>query len=313
MAYQSGTVNNIADIVSTLNTFAAANGWTNTSGVLSGGLGHVEVTANATYPDDVLLVKGANNVDMTTGLCPQNSGNRFYNVTWPLNYYLHAFTVPTNLIVMFINYSTTKWQWVIFGDIEKYVTFTGGNFFSASFGTSGSSAAAVVAMTETGTANGGSAGYSSMGPGLFWHTRNYNSFNGGYSTLRGTHLHAEIDGYIWPGAGSSASDNFPTFSNRIDPISQNNQNPNKWDLHSPLLPYWVWMPRSDGKTTPIGHVPNVRFIRNTYIDPGEIITIGADKWKVYPFHERDVNNPTAWSESARTSGTMALAVSYDGP
>lgn len=49
-----------------------------------------------------------------------------------------------------------------------------------------------------------------------------------------------------------------------------------------LIPAWVYGERTADLGSPLGYPPHLRWVRLTYLNPGDVLTIGTDQWKVFP-------------------------------
>jgi len=322
MSYQTGTVTTPAGLISAINAFAASNGWTQSAavlgahGVLSAGGGSVEMWVDATYPSNKINIQGANANDMVTGLCPQPASIFLGATHWTdgVTYHLFSHTVPANQIICIVQFGGIYHNWLAFGDYTKYATFTGGNYFAASWGAKAALYVNDIAMENWTVDDGSASGYTALSGSFFWHVLNYSNWGSSYASRRNSFVHAEIDGYTWPGAGETHG-LYPTFSQMNYQLFYSGNQPTSWDLHAVLLPYTIFMPRSDGHYSAIGHIDNVNYCRVTYFEPGEIITIGSDKWMVFPFFRKKVSAPDGFgSDGSRdSSGTHGWAIRYDGP
>ena len=296
MAYQTGTEASPTTLKSTIETFATTNGWTLLTDVLSKGSSNVRLTD---IDADQMDIEGANNAAFTLEVCPQKAKIDIASTLWPVTYRMFSLGTP-DFIAVVLQYSSSRIQMLWFGDITKYGTWTGGNWFGAAKGenhTSTDSFNLHPIVTNTNTPPGAP----------FWGTTNTSS---GYSPQRASFVHAEIDGYIWPGAGDEGP--WPSFPEVADPIHQ--RQPNVWNDQSVLLPMWLNMPRASSLYSPIGHVAHMRSIRIDNYDLGEIITLGSDKWMLFPWHQKNVaerDGPPGASGSH--TGTFGVAISYDGP
>jgi hypothetical protein len=309
MAYTIGTAANAAALKAAIESFCAANGWTvDASGTIYKGQNFVRLTAVDSYR---LKIGGACSVDFATKLCPQEQSIRIPPENWPATYSLFLLQNPDQFVCV-INYAVTRFQWIAFGEIVKYGNWTGGNWFGASlkagpYGSGGYEGDNNISVGPTSAGGGGGPYFMMSGPAMFWNGGQSDSFSGAYQGLRATNMHAEIDGYIWPGSGDN-SPVFPSFPNHADPLHL--RSPNAWNSQVALTPFWLWLRRADSYYSTIGHVEHIRPLRITNYEPGDLITLGPDRWKVFPWFEKDPANPNG---GAFKSGTLGFAVRYDGP
>lgn len=323
MAYQTGTVTTPSALKSVIEAFAVANGWTNSSGVLhhASGSGFYQMTANDTADAlghigiDVAAALAAN---MTTTLCPQDlryiyTDETEWNTNVPATYHLFAFNDGGSNPQIFgsVNYNVLKWQHFSFGESVKYLTYTGGAYFYGGCGIESRSAFSANGHYLNALWSGyssGSTGYYDRGSAPFWGCHQRSLWDSSWVKRRAAFLHAEIDGYQWPGANEKDGLYFemgPTYN------PMHTRMPANWSGHTQLLPWLLTMLRADGRYTTLGHIPNLFHTRNDYLDPGEIITIGSTKYKVMPWYVKDTAVRDGGTNN--NSGTWACAITYDGP
>lgn len=87
--------------------------------------------------------------------------------------------------------------------------------------------------------------------------------------------------------------------------------PNAWNGEAMLLPIEPVVKRSSNKIARVGSLGHARFIRIDNIVPEDIITLGTDHWKVYPFLRKNAAVRDGGLD-ANHSGTFGWAVRYDG-
>src|SRR5690554_1283689 len=64
----------------------------------------------------------------------------------------------------------------------------------------------------------------------------------------------------------------------------------------------------------VAELPHLRMTRNDNIDDGQIITLGAERWFIAPVYRKNTTSRNASPyNQANHSGTVAMAVRYDGP
>lgn len=295
----------MAALKTAVESFATSNGWTlDGSGTLWKGTNYVRL---ATTHTDRLTISAANSIDFATQPCTQKQSIYIPAASLPGSYQIFINTSP-DLIVVVVNYAVTRFQWMAFGSIVKYGSWTGGNWFGATHVENYAMPDDQVLMSATASAgNSGSPYYRASSPAMFWNAENRELFGGSYFGSRSTHLHCQLDGYIWPGAGNN-TDPFPSFPQYADPI--HSRTPNAWNAQAVMTPIWLFLPRPDTYVSPIGHVEHVRSLRVANYNPGDIITLGSEKWKVFPWFQKNTVTPDG---GVGHSGTFGFAVRYDGP
>lgn len=311
MAYQTGSATSPTNLRTLLYAFATANGWTDTSGVLSNGPSYVRIVAVDT---EVMTIEGDNDGLFTAGACPQDAQINIEASVWPVTYRFFAHASP-EYIACIVQYDVSRIQQLWFGSVVKNGTWTGGNWFGASKGPASIDPLKFL-LTATGsggtfisgpifeTANGAAA--------PFWNTPNVESFNGTYQENRASFVHAEIDGQIWPGAGNQLA--WPSWPDTADPLHQ--RQPNVYNNEVVLLPMTLFFPRADSFYSPIGHLAHMRAVRIDNYNIADIIDITPDKWMVFPWHKKDIETRDGGltpNDELDHTGTFGVAIAYDGP
>jgi len=310
MPYQTGQATSPANLRSSLYTFATANGWVDTAGVLSRGSNYVRIVAVDT---ESMTIEGDTDGTFTGGACGQSARIYVASTSWPVTYRFFTFGSP-DFFACVVQYDVSRVQMMWFGDVAKYGTWTGGNWFGASHSEASLAPNLVylTALTSGGTYVGTSNVFGNGPAAPFWGTENRDQWTGSIDPLRASFLHAEVDGHIWP--GSVGNEVWPSFPELADPLHQ--RQPNLWNSHAVLLPIWLFFPRPDSFYSPLGHVERMRTIRVANYNLGDVITLGPDRWMVFPWHLKDVTAPDGGlspSGDLAHTGTFGCAVAYDGP
>ncbi|MBU6956082.1 hypothetical protein [Hahella sp. HN01] len=310
MAYETGQVGSNSALRDAMMLFAEANGWRIQGDSLSKGVNHVSLTL--ADPDQVVIA-GANSADFSVDPCPQKARIWLPSSAWPVTYHLFAHESP-DLLLCVVNYTVSRHQWMACGDIQKYGAWEGGNWFAASHCMAAKSTNGFY-FTPTQAGEGQyRAGYWRSPAAPFWNTRNTDSHSNGFQHYRASFLHCRVDGNIWPGANANNTV-WPSFPQYAHPIQM--RQPNSWSQQSVMTPMWLWLPRSDGYISLLGHLEHWRSLRLNYYNAGDILTLGGERWKVFPWWEKDIQSPNgSYGSSAGSrlsTGTFGFAVRYDGP
>lgn len=330
MAYTSGTATTAADLLNALTGFCVANGWTLTNGVLSKGTNHFLPT-----------VSGANiKVEMGTAAgftSPGVTGANYFpyislNNVWPVFY--RIFVVSANgadtVVLSVLEANNIEYKYLMFGNLENKVgTWTGGEWMHATYAsqTNGSmtrqSNAGITTDTNPSYETGGTntMSFQQAHGALFAMTDGQPNFGSNF-TSGNSYIRCDIDGGTFKrnatlGIGNNdltgCVDSF-RFS-RLQMIRQ----PNTWNGESCLIPVHIYLGRASSTCSRLGTIGHIRFMRMDNYEPGDIITLGLDRWMVLPMYRRDptdvrgekgVYNSTAITGS---SGQLAYAIKYDGP
>lgn len=308
MAFQSVVVNSAVDLKAAIETFAQSNGWTLVSDVLSKNDCYVKLTVASV---NEIRIQGAKNGDFAGVNLPPHY-NRICISTWPSNAAVNmvAFSDP-DIIWMTMNYDVVKFHHIGFGNMVKYGAWTGGQWFFATHTTYNSDtrcASYVDGLAGVGYGYGGEAA-------LFWDARCIDDWSGGYIHTNSTFVECDLRGRIWE-PPASADENLNYFTARvISPIHR--KNPNVFNGQTLLTPFQVWLKSADGYLQCLGHVDHVRWVKLTNYNPGDLITLGSEKWKLYPWCVHDVTYPdgkgSRYSSQSASTGVLGVAVKYDGP
>lgn len=308
MAFKSVVVNSAVDLKAAIETFAQANGWTLASDILSKNGCYVKLTVASV---NEIRIQGAKNGDFTGVNLPPHY-NRIYISTWPSNATVNmaAFNNP-DIIWMTMNYDVVKFHHIGFGNMVKYGNWNGGQWFFATHTTYSYDtrcATSIHGMAGIGYGYGGEAA-------LFWDADCSNDWDLNYVHGNSTFVECDLRGRIWePPASNDANLNYYT-ARVMSPIHY--KNPNVFNSQTLLSPFQVWLKSADGYLQCLGHVDHVRWVKLTNYNPGDLITLGSEKWKLYPWCVHDVSYPdgkgSSYSSPSPSTGVLGVAVKYDGP
>jgi hypothetical protein len=153
------------------------------------------------------------------------------------------------------------------------------------------------------TVNGGvTNGDTSRGSPAFYATT-------GNLNAQTSYIHHGLDGGAWSGHGA-LNDRAQGFSAIVPLLGLL---PNTWNGETVLLPFPIYIARSSGnKMSLVGNLKHLRHCRINFHNPGDIITLGSDQWKVYPWYRKNVSTPGSSGVSDSHSGTVGFAVRYTG-
>ena len=334
MAYVTGTANSFSDLLAALQSACTANGWTLSGNVLHKGSCYAEVMLNESAysasrnADSTLSVRAGNGIDGSNALTDaalayvdaprmgiMPSATPLVNWDWPVTYHVHVLT-SSDEVYLRVNYGGGQlWQELEFGVSPAAGNAGTGNWASASMSKSTSSNILTASSVDTRPAGGVTGYYGSsyfVCAPFFWDF-GYNGGNG-TSFAPNSHMHGALDATTGAPVWSNVADNRMNgdVGAAITNVPLYGYTPNAWNNEAVLFPVQITQVRPSAKISMIGELGHLRYIRNDFITDGQIITLGSDKWKVYPMYRK---NAAARDGGAGVdhSGTMATAVRYDGP
>lgn len=117
-------------------------------------------------------------------------------------------------------------------------------------------------------------------------------------------VHQGVDSVGWLHAGSALAA-FPMLI----------RGPNVYNSNAPLIRAVAAVQRAAtaANYTPVVEVEHARLLRIDNYTPEDIITLGSDQWKVFPFFQRNLALPAGSNSAIRHTGALGWAVRYDGP
>lgn len=297
MAHVSGSASSFADLLTALQNACTSNGYSLNGSILEKGSLFVSVVVNGLS----LQIKGGTGRSGTTltGAAPHfcqlgRVGPTAFS--FPCDYNIHIHTGPDE-VYMWVKYGADMYTYLAFG-MSTVAGVTGGQWYGASLhpGVGINSGGTLYVQASGSLASGG---YSSVG--MFW--KESNQSNGAQSECYVNH---GLDGATW------SSVNARTASIQLlQPLPQ--RQPNAYNAGALLLPMLVGINRPSNKHSIVADLAHARFLRIDNYNPQDVITLGPDKWMVYPFYRKDSINRNGGTAGSNHSGTMGHAIRYDGP
>jgi hypothetical protein len=307
MAYQTGSAATFAALQAAVEAFLAANGWTLSSGVLSKGTQFCKLTAS-TY--ELRLDAGTGQSGgALTGPCSSAVKLMDFTlvpITWPLVYELHVLTGPDE-VYLTVNYNGSKYQHLHFGVSDIAQVGGSGMWFGGSFNsTILRTSPSCKVFLSNGSGNGGFLGaqpYDGFGLGYFFAT------TVGYQS---SFIHCGLEGTGWKTSygGSTGYLLGPDYTAALMFAL-----PSDSSESDVLLPIHALLARSAQGLTIVASLAHARFCRLDNLLAGQVLTLGADQWKVYPMHMRNdaQRDGVTWGTGSQHSGTFGVAIRYTGP
>lgn len=335
MAYVTGTANSFADLVTAIQNACTANGYTLAGTVLVKGSLYADVkawtasNAGRTYTGISLAagngITGGNVLTDASPLVmmgtlpvlpiPNSGGPEVW--TWPVTYSIHVLTAPDEVYVE-VNYNAVYWQRLCFGQSPASGNAGSGNWIHATYKNliQQPSIQNTFWLAPAG-AQIFSSQYAGVNAAPFFLAPN--TIAGGWSQ-QASYIHGVIDttsgAARWSDDAPMGSAPYGGVSGAATCAPLYGYTPNVWNNEAVLFPVQIIQARASAKVSLIGELGHLRYVRNDNYADGEIITLGPDRWKVFPMlrknvTKRDGGNGLLYPNMH--SGTMAVAIRYDGP
>ena len=87
--------------------------------------------------------------------------------------------------------------------------------------------------------------------------------------------------------------------------------PSNWNSESVFLPISIYQKVAESKVLQTHSLSHARYLRIDHYEPEQIITLGADQWKIYPFYCKNAAQRDGGTSIEHT-GTFGWAIRYDG-
>ena len=316
MAYYTGSANTINALQTAIFTACTTSGWSLSGSTLSKGPLHMQVdvlamggTAGATG----LRFRGGTGVSggVVTGAAPYASDIGTYSnaaLAYPLEYHVMVFSDPDEVYVV-VNYSADRFQYAAWGRSHLSLPASG-MWFGAS----------LYSLNQMSTFSPPSFSAANNGPGGFQFDTQPMLFMRSEQLSRGTQGYAEcnmlhgLDGMSWTTGGPLA----PSPSAMPPGAQLLGMLPNAWNSESILLPIQLTVPRPSNRKSIVASLRNARYLRVDNHEPGDIITLGPDRWKVFPWMRKNTVARGGMASPSNTlsgthTGTFGWAIRYEGP
>lgn len=319
MAYQTGVVNNLVDIQTTVRLFLTANGWT-WSGGGSPVLYKDQVFVKFLTPtvDTVMFIgttalTGGSDAPRQVGMgrmVYDGSGNVPALLTFPATYW--AFLNGDEFYFV-LNYDTTRYQFVTWGKSTLDVGAGATGMFIA--GTINNlmrqpGYTNLGCLINISAGSGGMIGFGSQArtAAPFWDSsQGAGDANGSsFADLGSSFVHSAIGGVSWR-LGVQTDATTWTYPGNGHAGNLQSVLPNTWNGESPFLPLRAYRLVAESK---ISLVLDLQYARQCRIDnfaDNEIVTIGSDQWQVFPFHRRNMTSRNGGAYVDHT-GTFGWAI-----
>jgi hypothetical protein len=237
------------------------------------------------------------------------------DITYPCNWEFHGHAQEVYFVV---NFAVDRYQFLAFGKSTVPGLPGVGTWIGATVGqiieeVSSSTYSFTAPITIYAYGGGGSygGGYGYIDASLFGTI----SFADENSMVTASYVHHDLDGYGWRLEPSSSTLYFPFGRQWIATTSNGGPyalQPSAWNSEAALLPLRCYFRRPSSMLSLIVDCEHARLLRIDNLTPGDVLTLGSDKWKVYPWHRKNTAARTGGSGIDHT-GTFGWAVRYLGP
>lgn len=301
MAYVTDAVDDVDELLTAIRNACTANGWTLSGSVLHRGAVYVELTTAS----GALVIQGGTGVDVgnaLTGAGPAVARIRSLAaqaLTYPMTVEVHILTDPDEVYVV-VNYATSYYQLLAWGQSDAPGLSGTGVWYHGSVSSvygEGSYSAGPAGGAISNAWNASPAAHPA-----FWVV----DVNAGAAC--NSFIHGDVDARGWHGTAAAGIASSFCYVAPLIGIQ-----PNLWNGEAILLPFPIYVPRSAGsKYSMVADLKHVRHCRVDNHEPGDIVTLGTDQWKVYPWYLKNSAFPSGGTRSTH-SGCLGFAVRYTGP
>lgn len=319
MAYYTGAASDMAALRTAIVNSCLNHGWSwnSSTNVLSKGslfLLLTNDTLNLSLTGRTSAAAGDMPNAVQLGRLMAKSGAATLDVTYPAEWECFVFTNPDEVWFV-VRYDVDRYQWCSFGGSAVAGLEGTGMWVAAIRGPVpvNHDIATVVNPFYIRPTSGGDV--RSASGGLISGAWGWTSIVRDFSALRDIYVHSNLDGHGWhlnEASTTAALIGVRAFSELIK------TQPSAWNSEAALIPMRAYKLRPSFKSSLVVDLVNMRYVRIDNYVPGQIIELGSDRWKVYPWHRRNVTERDggpasgSWLNSDHT-GTFGYAIRYDGP
>lgn len=299
MAYYSGLCASYRNLTETLVEKCQVHGWVWQDNILSKDDLFIKIESQDTtrnnIPAGIVLEGGTNRQNFVVG----SSGSRVrmgsphsteLGANFPTNYHLFIFA---NEVYLIMRFDYDKFFYLAFGK-STLIQGTQGN------GLWLSATACLYGFYRPINIHGYGGGDGWGAPSAV--APFFNGFSGWGRDFSNSVICHGMDGILWSSGQKPAYATFEPLIYRM---------PTAHFSDSPLLPYNIYLERPENKLSLICQLENARFLRIDNHEPEQILTLGHEKWMVFPFYRKNTRERDGGSNIQHT-GTFGWAIRYDG-
>lgn len=297
MAYYSGLCTSYQDLADILVEKCQAHGWVWQDGILSKGDLFIKIEI---HTESGISLLGGTGVQGTILQNDSISRVRLGGLGWaseqalqikfPANFHCFVFA---NEVYLIVKSEIDKFYYLAFGKSSLIQGKKGNGLWLSATACYYRNYRAIAIATNS----GGGGGVENPSPVAPFFNRNEWDNNWSNSVI----CHG-LDGVLWSSGYKRA---WCAFDPLIDRMPTNHFS------DSPLLPYNIYLERPENKLSLICQFENARFLRIDNHEPEQILTLGHERWIVFPFFQKNAQNRNGgWD--IRHSGTFGWAIRYEG-
>lgn len=278
VAYEAGVASSPADLLSKLAAFAASNGWTVSSPTLGQVFRNGDINIGVFAETDRIRLRGALSYDAGSAWNAQPGASPYQaNVILGGGAYTayHAFVGDEDgaeYLHCVVERSAGLFGYLIFGQLVKYGTYSGGVYVDYSYWRPTGSPNRLVERWHRIPCFAYSQIFdqanNQTGLGHLW--VDYDSKTDNWQPMNTEH--SVVADRIYGSLGMTSM--YDALIVAVGPM--------KWNLRSPLFPLEYIAARPEGLRSAIGRIPHMRQVSMANYAPGDEISVGGETWKVFP-------------------------------
>ena len=306
MAYYTGSVTSFAELLTVLISNCEAHGWAWNGGAatLHKGAAFVQLVAA-----ENMGLSALGKTSLAGGDAPNivKIGYRISgaNVDFPGTYHLH---IVGDEVYLLLNFNVDRWQWLCFGLAGVEGLPGTGCFVAATMGgVSEPYNPSIYMGPDAGGGHHGSTG--TLAPLPFYSTLAYGTSRWNIGPRNSFFNSGLVAGSEWALAYQNASGEPPGIR-PLAPLL--GLQPSQRNGESVLLPIRAWKQMPEKKIALCGELAAARFLRIDNLEPGDILTLGHEQWKVYPGYRKNTAQRNGGNGYVIDhSGTFGWCIRYE--
>lgn len=297
MSYTTGTANDMGAVRQALIDACVADGWSwdSATEVLGKGTIFVRLSVVSGYLKLWGRISagatGEQPVERKIGPFTGTYSNPLPTFSWPVQ--VRLFTFPSEVYCV-IQYAVDTFQWLAFG--KSTVAGLPGCGTWAEGSSAGGNADYRYGVSITFNQPWQATDYFCPAP--FWAVSQSSNY--------GSAVHNDLDGHGW-GLAWGATGNKKGIKSLLPLIGLL---PNRWNSEALLLPIRAHKERAASKISLVADLEHARFTRIDNYDPCQIVSIGTDRWMLFPFFRKNMLQRDGGDSH---TGTHGWAIRYEWP